>query len=146
MLSLLLFNIYGEWIIRKATEDWQGSESTGGTQISNLRYADDIIILANTEKEMALFLQRIEHYSSEAGLKLNYTKWHMMVVDREGILPHKCPLLADIERKENVIYLGACITNKGDSEEEIERMAKSAVTKLTKIWKDHHIRKNKIKG
>lgn len=45
-----------------------------------------------------------------------------------------------METKEAVIYLGARITNKGGSEGEVTRrigIAKGALTKLTKIWKDH---------
>lgn len=144
VLSPLLFNIYGEWIIRKATENWNGGVSIGGRKISNLRYADDTTILANTEEEMELFLRRVEHFSGEAGLKLNRSKCCLMVIDRAEVLPRRFDLIPDIERKEKTIYLGACISNKGGSEEEIKRrigMAKSALTKLVKIWKDHNIRK-----
>lgn len=40
VFSPLLFNIYGKWIMRHATQEWNGGVSIGGKKISNLRYAD----------------------------------------------------------------------------------------------------------
>lgn len=145
ILSPILFNIYGEWIIRKATEDWDGGVSVGGRKISNLRYADDTTLLASTEDEMENLLRRVENFSGEAGLKLNRNKCSMLVVDRMGILPPVFTSIPDIARKESIIYLGASITNKGGSESEVKRrigMAKTALNKLVKVWKDHNISKN----
>lgn len=144
VLSPLLFNIYGEWIIRKATEEWSGGVSIGGRKISNLRYADDTTLLAADEREMFELLERIENVSRECGLKLNRDKCCLLVVDRRGVLPQPFQLITGMEKKDSLIYLGAQITNKGGSEQEIRRrigMAKDALGKLTKIWKDHDIRK-----
>jgi len=49
ILSPLLFNIYGDWIMRQATQEWNRGISMGGRKISNLRYADDTVLLAQTE-------------------------------------------------------------------------------------------------
>jgi len=52
--------------------------------------------------------------------------------------------IPDIDYKDSIIYLGALSLNKSGSEEEIKRrvdMAKAAIAKLVKIWKDHDIRK-----
>lgn len=143
VLSPLLFNTYGEWIIRKATENWNGGISIGGRKISNLRYADDTTFLASLE-EMAEILQCIEEVSNEAGLRLNRAKCSLMVVDRSGVLPQRFPRIPDNERKRGVVYFSARITNNGDCEGEIKSrigMAKSALARLTKIWKDHQISK-----
>lgn len=37
VLSPLLFNIYEEWIMRHATQEWNGGVYIGGKTISNLR-------------------------------------------------------------------------------------------------------------
>lgn len=60
ILSPLLFYIYGEWIMKKATDNWNGEVSIGGNKIFNLRYADDTVPLANTEIKMASFLEKVE--------------------------------------------------------------------------------------
>jgi len=40
-----------EWIMRHATQEWNGGVSIGGKKISNLRYADDAVLLAKTKWE-----------------------------------------------------------------------------------------------
>ncbi|KAL4083848.1 hypothetical protein QTP88_029164 [Uroleucon formosanum] len=127
-----------------ATQEWNGGVSIGGKKISNLRYADDTVLLAKTEMEMANLLELVEKFSNEAGLKLNRSKCSIIAVDRTRTLPLTFNLIPNIDRKDNVIYLGALLSNKGGLEEEIKRrvgMAKAAIAKLVKIWKDHDIRK-----
>jgi hypothetical protein len=119
-LSHLLFNVYGEWIIRKAMEGWEGGVVTGGRQISNLRYADDITLMEKTEEEMANLLQRIERISGEVGLKLNHSKCCLLKVDRAGVYPENPMYIKDIQMKSEVIYLGAQISNKGNCMGEIK--------------------------
>lgn len=49
---------------------WNGHFFLGGKKISNLRYVGDTVLLAKIEIEMANFLELIEKFSNEAGLKL----------------------------------------------------------------------------
>ena len=46
-------NIYDKHTIRKALEHWIGGISIGGRKISNIRYADDITLMASDEEGMA---------------------------------------------------------------------------------------------
>ena len=50
ILSPLLFNIYAENITREALEEWGSGISVGGMMVTNLRYADDITLLALTKE------------------------------------------------------------------------------------------------
>lgn len=144
VLSPLLFNIYGEWIIRRATEDWNGRVFIEGRKILNLRYADDTTLLASSEQEMLELLRCIENVSLEAGLRLNRSKCCLMVVAKATVFPQHLHLIQRIGKKDDIIYLGARITNKGRSKPEVKRrigMARNTIAKLVKIWKDHSIRK-----
>ena len=49
ILSLCLFNIYTEYLIREVREDGKGI-NINGQHITNIRYADDTIILADSEQ------------------------------------------------------------------------------------------------
>ena len=54
-------------------------ESQAGIKISrrninNLRYADDITLMAESEEELNSFLMRMKEESEKAGLKLNIQK------------------------------------------------------------------------
>ena len=53
LLSPILFNKFLERIISDALEDHEGTVSTGGRTITNLRFADDIGGLAGEEEKFA---------------------------------------------------------------------------------------------
>ena len=47
--------------------------------INNLRYADDITLMAESEEELKSLWMRVKEESEEAGLKLNIEKTKIMV-------------------------------------------------------------------
>ena len=49
-----------------------------GRNISNLRYADDTILMAESEEELKSLLRKMEEESEKAGLKLNIQKTNIM--------------------------------------------------------------------
>ncbi|KAJ8724798.1 hypothetical protein PYW07_015756 [Mythimna separata] len=140
ILSPILFNIYGEYIMRRTCENWEGGITVGGVKITNLRYADDTTLLAANESEMVALLDRMERISEEMGLSVNRSKTKVMVVDRSGKLELTGAL--DLETVDNFVYLGSIISNDGSCEKEVRRrigMAKSAMAQLDKVWKDRNI-------
>ena len=59
ILSPCLFNFYAEYIMRNAgREDAQAGIKIAGSNINNLRYADDITLVAESEEELESFLRR----------------------------------------------------------------------------------------
>jgi len=52
VLSSYLFNILAEMAMRETLDGFQGGLQIGGRMITNLRYADDIILLATSEAEL----------------------------------------------------------------------------------------------
>ncbi|PZC74827.1 hypothetical protein B5X24_HaOG207140 [Helicoverpa armigera] len=143
ILSPILFNIYGEYILRKALEGWEGGVNIGGVRVANLRYADDTTLLAESAGEMEELLRRVENISSDLGLSINRSKTKVMVVDRFGKLDLS-NALSNFEKVQEFNYLGSVITSNASSEQEIRRriaMSKSAMTQLRKIWKDSNIRR-----
>lgn len=70
----------------------------------------------NQKASFIIFLEKVEIFSAEAGLKLNRSKCSIMTVDKEETLPIHFDLIPDIEHKDNVIFLGARIFIKGGSE------------------------------
>ena len=49
-----------------------------GRNINNLRYADDITLLAESEEELKNLLMKVKEESEKAGLKLNIQKTKIM--------------------------------------------------------------------
>ncbi len=141
ILSPVLFNLYGEYIMRKALRDWTGGISVGNRIINNLRYADDIAIMARNQDEMKMLIERIDGESAKLGLRINYKKTKLMTIDKDGLLPNE-KITTDIERVDQFVYLGSLITNNGGCEQEIRKriiMTKTAMTRLDKIWKNRQI-------
>ena len=74
-LSLCLFNLYAEYIMRNAgLEEAQAGIKTAGRNINNLRYADDTTLTADSEEELKSLLMKVKEESEKVGLKLNIQK------------------------------------------------------------------------
>ena len=58
VLSPYLFNILAEMVMRETLYGFQGGQQIGGRMITNLRYADDIILLATSETELQELVDR----------------------------------------------------------------------------------------
>ena len=55
-------------------EEAQGGIKIARRNISNLRYADVTILMAESEEELKSFLMKVKEESEKAGLKLNIQK------------------------------------------------------------------------
>ena len=72
MLSLCLFNLYAEYIMRNSgLKEAQARIKIPGRNINNLRYADDTTLMAECEEELKSLLMKVKQESEKAGLKLN---------------------------------------------------------------------------
>ena len=61
ILSPCLFNLYAEYIMRNAgLEETQAGIKIAGGNINNLRYADDIILMVESEKELKSLLMSLK--------------------------------------------------------------------------------------
>ena len=99
-------------------------EAQAGIKISrrntnNLRYTDDITLMADSEEELKNLLMKGKEESEESGLKLNIQKMKIMA---------SSPITSwqiDGETMETVtdfIFLGSKITADGDCSHEIKKM------------------------
>ena len=89
-----------------------------GRNVSNLIYADDTTVMAESEKELKSMLMKMKGESEKAGLKLNIQKTKIMAsspitswqIDGETM-----------ETVTNFIFWGSKITADGDCSHEIKR-------------------------
>ena len=78
-MSLCLFNLYAEYIIRNAgLEEAQAGIKISGRNINNLRYEDDTTLMAESEEELKSLLMKVKEESEKVGLKLNIQKTKIM--------------------------------------------------------------------
>ena len=60
-------------------DEAQAGIKISGRNISNLKYIDDTILMAESEEELKSFLMKVKEEGEKAGLKLNIKKlrsWH----------------------------------------------------------------------
>ena len=64
ILSLCLFNLYAEYIMRNAElEEAQAGIKIAGRNTNNLRYADDTTLMAESEEELKSLLMKVKKES-----------------------------------------------------------------------------------
>lgn len=83
--------------------------------------------------------------SSEHGLRINYNKTKMMIIDRELSNRPEIRNISGCQVVDHYIYLGADINNIGNCEREIRRriqLARSAMSQLERLWRDRNLTKN----
>ena len=79
ILSSCLFNFYAEYIMRNAgLEEAQAGIKTACRNISNLRYAEDTTLMAESEEELKSLLMKVKEEREKVGLKLNIQKTKIM--------------------------------------------------------------------
>ena len=96
-------------------EEAQAGIKIAGRNISNLKYADDTTLMAESEKELKSLLMKVKEESEKAGLKLHIQKTKIMASG---------PITSwqiDGETVADFIFLGSKITADGDCSHEIKR-------------------------
>ena len=79
MLSPCLFNFSAEYIMRNSgLEEAQTGIKIARRTIDKLRYADDTILMAESEEELKRLLMKRKEESEKVGLKLNIQKAKIM--------------------------------------------------------------------
>ena len=69
MLSPCLFNLYAEYTVWNArVDEAQAGIKTAGRNINNLRYADNTILMAESEEDLKNLLMKVKEESEKAGL------------------------------------------------------------------------------
>ena len=79
ILSPCLFHLYAEYSMRNAgLDEAQAGIKIAGRNINNLKYADDITLMAESEEELKSLLMKVKEESEKVGLKLNIQKTKIM--------------------------------------------------------------------
>ena len=75
ILSPCLFNYYAEYIMQNAgLDEAQAGIKIAVGNISNLRYADDTTLMAESKEELKSLLMEVKEENEKVGLKLNIQK------------------------------------------------------------------------
>ena len=78
-LSPFLFNLYVEYTMQNAgLDEAQGGIKSARRNINNLRWEDDITLMAESEEELKNLLMKVKEESEKVGLKLTIQKTKIM--------------------------------------------------------------------
>ena len=120
-------------------EEAQAVIKIAGRNINNLRYADDITLMAESEEELKSLLMKVKEESEKVGLKLIIQKTKIMAsspitswqIDGEIV-----------ETVADFIFLGSKITAGGDCSHEIKKcllLGRKFMSNLDSIFKSRDI-------
>ena len=116
----------------------------GGRTISNLRYANNTNLMAESEEELKSLLMEVKEENERGSLKLNITKTKIMAT---------CPITswqiegAKMEVVTDFLFLGSKITGDGDCSHEIRRrllIGRKAMTNRDSVEKQRRYSANKV--
>ena len=99
-------------------DEAQAGIKIAGRNINNLRYADDITLMAESEEELKSLLMKVKEESEKVGLKLNIQKTKIMA---SGLITSWQIDGKTVETVADFIFLGSKITAAGDCSHEIKR-------------------------
>ena len=119
-MSPCLFNLYAEYIKQNARlDEAQAGIKIAGRNISNLRYADDTSLVAESKEELKRLLMKVKEESEKAGLKFNIQKAKIMA---SGPITSWQIDGETVETVTDFLFLGSKVTADGDCSHEIKRL------------------------
>ena len=95
--------------------------------INNLRYADDTILMAESEEELKSLLKKVKEESKKDGLKLNIQKTKIMA---SGPITSRQIEEENVEVVTDFLFLGSKITEDSDCNHKL----KDACSLEEKLW------------
>ena len=107
--------------------------------INNFKYADDTILMAESEEELKNLLMKVKVENEKVGLKLNIQKMKIMTSSPITLWQKNGETMETVT---DFIFLGSKITADGDYSHEIERhllLGRKAMTNLDSLLKSRDI-------
>uniref|UniRef100_A0A0L8GWC2 Reverse transcriptase domain-containing protein n=1 Tax=Octopus bimaculoides TaxID=37653 RepID=A0A0L8GWC2_OCTBM len=113
-ISPKLFTVCPEMVIQDM--NWNGSIRINGELLTHLRFADDIVLIAESIHQLQSMLDELDFRGSAISLKINCTK--TKYVQSEG---------DEIEEVSSYVYLGQEVTKRQEMDNEISQRKNSSL-------------------
>ena len=137
VLSPLLFNIMLEVVMALGEENQTLGISVSGTVCNNLRFADDISLLADNQEDLQSKADSLQEASSRFGLKISCSKTEVQCMSRNPAIMNINIAGIKLNQVDQFTYLGGVISSDGSCERDIGRrigLATGVVSSLSSIW------------
>ena len=115
--------------MRLALEGYTGGIQIGGIRLPNLRYADDIILIAGCRSELQDLVDRVQSASTEMGLRINVKKTAAMNLNTSeepeiSIYKKRIPIMKSFKS------LGVILSSEAPGVEEFQAKLNQGYVKL----------------
>ena len=140
LLSPTLFNLFLEEIMIEI--EIKHAISVGGRPIWNLKFADDIDLLAGSNAELQHLIDELAKSTARYGMEISAEKSKVMINTNNAKSVDITLYENKLEEVDKFVYLGSTIISDGKSDNEIRiRLAQStsAMIRLYTIWNSKHI-------
>jgi len=121
-LSPVLFNFLLEVVIAFALEKNEIGATISGNRISNLRFADDICLVATSNDDLQKLVDAVHTTSSRFGLTVSNSKTVVQSIGKDEqqtkIMLRNCQL----EQCHEFVYLGGNTTQDASCDKDVDRM------------------------
>ena len=120
-------------------DEAQAGIKIAGRNINNLRYADDITLMVESEEELKSLLMKVKQESEKVALKLHIQKTKIMA---SGPITSWQIDGETVETVADFIFLGSKITADGDCSHEIKRcllLGRKVMTNLDSLFNSRDI-------
>ncbi|KAG0714561.1 Retrovirus-related Pol polyprotein from type-1 retrotransposable element R2 [Chionoecetes opilio] len=152
VLAPSLFNACMDWVLDKVVDQSDCGASVGNTKITDLVFADDAVIFAESLEVLVMALEALHEEAKPLGLEVSWLKTKVQVfgdlLDEAVQSVYACG--EDIEIFESFTYLGSAVHNDGGSRQEVLRrigIAHGVMDSLSgSIWRCRYLcRRTKIR-
>jgi len=137
VLSPLLFNIFLEVVLAMALDESDKGAIINGEVLSNLRFADDIALLAENAYDLQSMVDRIVEASENMGMCINAAKTEIQFLGAGDKQFQITAMGQQLQQTGNFVYLGGGINTENGSLGDIERrigLARGVLQALNQIW------------
>ncbi|KAG0722631.1 Retrovirus-related Pol polyprotein from type-1 retrotransposable element R2 [Chionoecetes opilio] len=121
ILAPSLFNTCMNWVLDKVVDQSDCGSSLGNTKITDLVFADDAVIFAESLEVLVIALEALHEEATPLGLEVSWLKTKVQVFG--GLLDETVQSVhasgEDIEILESFTYLGSAVHNDGGSRQEV---------------------------
>ena len=129
-LSPYLFNIFSELLVRTALEGFDGGLPIGGIRLTNLRYADDIVLIASSREELQNLISRLNLACDEFGMKIYCGQTYVMRLNSIDGQQKEFAGKYALQECQKFSCLGSLFDSDSNSNVEFESRLKKAYDRL----------------
>ena len=123
-----------------ALKEHDENVSIGGRNITNLRFADDIDVLAKEEQDLEALVESLDKTSVKHKMEICAEKTNLMTYSADGIQREIMVNGQKLYTITSFKYFGAVVSDNGSKAKILSRIAQvTAVLAKLKVWRDNNI-------